>query len=509
MNFTYEDLLKRLTDLRALARPAPEGERSGSCSSFDRRSQYDPQTGKYLEWGANRDGRGAVRTLEDGTVVAAELEGPGVIWRSWSAMPNMGAIRIFVDGECVIDRPFLEYFTRFGSDFAPLNLPSLCPNLSRGYNSFLPIPFNRSLRIELAPGWGAYYHFTYTLFPADTVLPSYADMFCVKSRVQLAKLDRALYRRGESDRLATSEANETLASGNTAVLYERQGKGAISRMEIRLDQNAMAVCDQLMLRMYWDGESVPAVSAPVSDFFSCTPQAGNFRTWVSGKIGDTLYTNWYMPFAAGAKIEVENGSSKDVLISASFAEEDCDEAESLLRFHALQHGDDEAWLADPAFQPGGERWPDWLVLSTKGQGRFCGVHLKIEDRYAYPDGLSRDEWWFGYGGETKVDWWWGEGDEKFFVDGEKFPSTFGTGSEDYVGYAWAAEPPFALFDAPFAAMSDMPLDGNGITSVCRFHVCDNVPFETSFEAYWEKYKANVWDESNTCIFTATPYWYQK
>lgn len=39
-----------------------------------------------------------------------------------------------------------------------------------------------------------------------------------------------------------------------------------------------------------------------------------------------------------------------------------------------------------------------------------------------------------------MDWWWGEGDEKLFVDGEKFPSTFGTGSEDYVGYAWAAEP---------------------------------------------------------------------
>lgn len=35
-----------------------------------------------------------------------------------------------------------------------------------------------------------------------------------------------------------------------------------------------------------------------------------------------------------------------------------------------------------------------------------------------------------------IDWWWGEGDEKFFVDGEKFPSSFGTGSEDYIGYAW-------------------------------------------------------------------------
>ncbi len=38
--------------------------------------------------------------------------------------------------------------------------------------------------------------------------------------------------------------------------------------------------------------------------------------------------------------------------------------------------------------------------------------------------------------------WWGEGDEKFFVDGERFPSTFGTGTEDYFGYAWCSEKTF-------------------------------------------------------------------
>jgi phage protein U len=27
--------------------------------------------------------------------------------------------------------------------------------------------------------------------------------------------------------------------------------------------------------------------------------------------------------------------------------------------------------------------------------------------------------------------WWGEGDEKIWVDGEDFPSLFGTGTEDY------------------------------------------------------------------------------
>lgn len=32
--------------------------------------------------------------------------------------------------------------------------------------------------------------------------------------------------------------------------------------------------------------------------------------------------------------------------------------------------------------------------------------------------------------------WWGEGDEKIWVDGEDFPSIFGTGTEDYYGYSW-------------------------------------------------------------------------
>ena len=64
------------------------------------------------------------------------------------------------------------------------------------------------------------------------------------------------------------------------------------------------------------------------------------------------------------------------------------------------------------------------MLRTQGRGRFCGVMLHV---------------WNPRGG------WWGEGDEKFFVDGEKFPSTFGTGSEDYFGYAWC-DP--HLFQAP-------------------------------------------------------------
>ena len=70
------------------------------------------------------------------------------------------------------------------------------------------------------------------------------------------------------------------------------------------------------------------------------------------------------------------------------------------------------------------------MLQTEGRGRFCGVTLHV---------------WNPRGG------WWGEGDEKFFVDGEKFPSTFGTGSEDYFGYAWCNP---HLFQRPYHCPDD-------------------------------------------------------
>ena len=74
--------------------------------------------------------------------------------------------------------------------------------------------------------------------------------------------------------------------------------------------------------------------------------------------------------------------------------------------------------------------------------------------------------------------WWGEGDEKFFVDGEKFPSTFGTGSEDYFGYAWSNPTLFqhAYHNQPIA------MGNKGHIVVNRWHVSDNVPFQTGFEA---------------------------
>ena len=90
---TYIDLINRLTDLEQLAVLPTPGEKCQQWSSYDRASKYDKASGKYVNWFANGDGGGIIRR-EGNTQVFAEMEGPGVIWRIWSALAKDGHVRI-------------------------------------------------------------------------------------------------------------------------------------------------------------------------------------------------------------------------------------------------------------------------------------------------------------------------------------------------------------------------------------------------------------------------------
>ena len=110
---TYVDLINQLTDLERLAiLPAP-GEKCAQWSSYDRQSRYDETSGEYINWRANNDGRGIIRR-EDGRRVLAEMEGPGVIWRIWTATTgwDQDNVRIHLDGSDspAVDLIFTGYF---------------------------------------------------------------------------------------------------------------------------------------------------------------------------------------------------------------------------------------------------------------------------------------------------------------------------------------------------------------------------------------------------------------
>jgi len=480
--YTYVDLVKKLTDLEGLAVLPPPGEKCAQWSSFDRASRYDTATGKYVNWDANGDGGGIIRK-EGNLAVMAEMKGPGCIWRIWSAAPREGHVRIYLDGaaEPAVDLPFSGYFDLKNPPFI---YPSLVHNASSGMNCYVPIPYQKSCRIVAEGDWGDYYHFTYTTYPKGTVVPTFRRDLSSKEIAALETADKFLSSHLGSDPAGHRQGEVTLTNlvtvpaGQTMTVARLEGPQAITALKVKIDlsgrEEECKALRELVLRITWDGEKHPGVWAPLGDFFGTAPGINKYRSLPLGMDDEGFYSFWYMPFAKSALVEVINqgASSRSATFSIIHAPLSRP-IKQLGRFHARWHRD--AFLPE---EP--ERKIDWTMLKTRGRGRYCGVALHV---------------WNPKGG------WWGEGDEKFFVDGEKFPSTFGTGSEDYFGYAWCNPTPFqnAYHNQPFNSGNN-----RGHASVNRWHIADNVPFHTSFEGDIEKYYPNDRPTLYACIAC----WYQ-
>ncbi len=480
---TYVDLIRRLTDLERLAvLPAP-GEKCQQWSSWDRRSRYDAEAGKYVNWSANGDGTGIIRR-EGGGEVFAEMEGPGVIWRIWSARTANGHVKIYLDGDekPAVDLPFVKFFDRTTEPFV---YESLCYMAAKGQNCYVPIPFRKSCKIVAEKGWGRYYHITWTKYPPGTQLPTFRLPLSEAESAALAKVD-ACFRTGfgtdpaeQRDGQRTERRTVTVAPGQAATVMELEGPRAVTgirgNMEFRDRDEEMAALRELVLRIRWDGEAEPSVWVPLGDFFGTAPGVNSYKSFPVGITRDEgAYSYWYMPFAKECKAEIVNDGNQARALRLEVTHAPLSRpADTLGRFHVKWHRD--ALLpAEPQ-----RRAIDWTMLKTTGRGRFVGVMLHV---------------WNPRGG------WWGEGDEKFFVDGEKFPSTFGTGSEDYFGYAWCTA---KIFHRAFHNQT-LASGNRGHVSVNRWHIADSVPFQTSFEAAIEKYYPN----SKPTLYAATAWWYQ-
>ena len=474
---TYVDLVHRLTDLEFLATLPAAGEKTAQFSSYDRASRYDEATGKYVHWDANGDNDGIVRK-ENGKSVLAEMTGPGCIWRIWSAAPKAGHVRIYLDGDPnpAVDLPFTEYFS--GTQ-APFTRPAIVHTVAQGCNNYTPIPFQKSCKIVADADWGAYYHFGYTTYPPGTTVPTFKRELSPEENAALDAADAALRHCGPRDLPGSGSASdEGSLTGRGDSGFQPAGAGAITGIRVRFEP-PLTPADRDLLReisvqMSWDGDSKLAVWAPLGDFFGTAPGPNVYRSLPCGYTADGwFYANWFMPFTNGAKINfVNEGADAHQLKYEIYSQPLQGDPTRYARFHAKWHRD--AFLpAEP------ERQIDWTLLQTAGSGRFVGVMLHI---------------WNPRGG------WWGEGDEKFFVDGEKFPSTFGTGSEDYFGYAWSNPSPFQ-----HAYHNQTHNDGNskGHISVNRWHISDQVPFHAQFEGDLEKYYSN----DRPTRYAATAYWY--
>jgi hypothetical protein len=423
--------------------------------------------------------------MEGTNSVLAEMIGPGCIWRMWSATPSSGHVRIYLDGTNgppAVNLPFSAYFDGQHPPFT--NSALVHTTTANGWNNYTPVPYLKSCKIVADPGWGNYYHFNYETFPSNTIVPTFTLQMSSTDAAALAGANQGLGHPG-ADPAGSRPGQVTLTNvvtvngGSTQSVAVVSGPAAITALKVQLNLPATPAdydpLRELALQIKWDGETNPSVWAPLGDFFGTAPGANLYSSLPLGHTSNGWwYCYWYMPFAMNAQVDLVNDDTNQH--QATFQITSAPLSRPLAqfgRFHAKWHRD--AFLPT---DPGRSNF-DWTILKCSGTGRFVGTMLHV---------------WNPGGG------WWGEGDEKFFIDGEKFPSTFGTGSEDYFGYAWSSP---VLFQ--HALHNQTHNDGNnkGHISDNRWHITDSVPFQQSFEGCMEKYFLN----SRPTLYASTAYWY--
>ena len=401
-----------------------------------------------------------------------DATGPGAIVRVWSANPA-GTIRIYLDGatQPALEAPMTDLL---GGKFAGLPKP-ISGEYSKGWNLYFPIPYARSCKVTSDEG-GFYYHVNYRTYRAGTPVETFTS-----SQIQTlaARIERLAGRlaepRGKPVEFGGQAQEFQLeVSAGDRVRQEFAGPLAFTRSVVRVRAgNLETALRGVIVKVTFDGED--CIEAPLGDFFGSAPGLNVFSTLPVGmtKEGD-LYCHWVMPFKESAVLELVNTTRDDVALAGEIALKDYEWTERSMHFHAK-------WRAqwDVPTRP----MIDWNYLTARGQGVFAGVSFAIDN---------------------PVKDWWGEGDEKIYVDGETFPSHFGTGTEDYYGYAWCWPEPFTH---AYHAQPRCDGPGNyGRTSVNRFHILDRIPFTRDF-----KFDMELWHWNQACKvnMAVTAYWYAR
>jgi len=125
------------------------------------------QVSSYDRTGSNNDGFDGKYSFirkEGENLVIFDAEGPGCIYRLWSADPLDGWVKFYFDGE-ETPRLQLEHFRDLFTGTVYPFIPPLSQHFIGGWCSYLPIPFTKSLKI-VAGGPVQFYQITWQRFGA-------------------------------------------------------------------------------------------------------------------------------------------------------------------------------------------------------------------------------------------------------------------------------------------------------------------------------------------------------
>ena len=114
------------------------------------------------------------------------------------------------------------------------------------------------------------------------------------------------------------DKSHPIARGETITLAEADGRGYIAAIWLTFpgwfwrnwQPSApinQSILKTLILRIYWDGATRPAVEVPIGDFFGLgLCEVTNFTSRFFGMSSGGFYCRFPMPFKRGFRIEIEN-----------------------------------------------------------------------------------------------------------------------------------------------------------------------------------------------------------
>jgi hypothetical protein len=499
-SISLESLLNEMVTRESLARFPEPTYTCRQSSSYDRDADSRDNT---QTWFANWDRSQFVRTEERNgkkEYVLHDAEGPGAlvrIWMTWHGPGggefSNGTLRVYIDGA---DKPAIEGPDSEVLDQGVLAGPPLSQGVSpstpyaqRGHNLYLPIPYAKHCKVTYSTdvpvdqgartGEALYYQINYRTYDKDVAVESFSMDRLMGAKATIDAVNQQLLegRRDSSESWNVVEKSGSIAPGKSSEPLRIAGSRTIRALQCKLSTNDLEqALRSTVLEIKFDGERT--VWCPIGEFFGTGYKLRPYQTWYTKVDEDgTLSCAWVMPFEREATITVHNHGEQPVQIDGKVSHSDWQWDERSMHFHSTwrqltkvetagNHGMDKPNAIDVNY------------VSVEGKGVYVGDTLTILN------------------GDAN---WWGEGDEKIFVDGESFH--FGTGKEDYYGYAWC-RPEF--FNAPFHAQPDG--GGNlagGFSVNDRYRALDAIPFEKSLHFdmelwHWGKTKTN---------FAPSTFWY--
>ncbi|MFO0829133.1 MAG: glycoside hydrolase family 172 protein [Phycisphaerales bacterium] len=412
---TFTGLLSEMTDRDALARlPVPE-YRCLQASSYNRASVARDQPG----WFADSDGEGFVRVERIGGAdewVLMEHAGPGCITKMWTPFfyrdfnERVGPhVRIYLDGSDtpVIDESLIALVSGQGSIPSPFAVPT-----ARAGDCYLPIPFGASCKVTMTAR-PFYFLINYRAYPAGTSVETFAPAMLARSSAALAAAAAALDVANSAPAGATGKRT-TIDPGRDAEI-RFDGPAAVRELVVRIPAaiEHPGVLRSTVLIVSCDDEE--CVWCPLGDFFSCADAIHPFATIDRRVSADgSMTSRWVMPFRRSCAVRLRNLASAPLEVAFAATTEPWSWDDRSLHFFACWRPDDVV--------PGAP-FSDWNFVEVQGEGVYVGDAWTVLN--------------------PQRNTWWGEGDEKIYVDDaweRGFPTHFGTGSEDYYGWAGGVIP---------------------------------------------------------------------